>query len=72
MAGATLQLIRDDGVRVPAFRINPLHRSGTVRAALSVMVAEADTAFAHRLLFTMQDGSRVVAKARAARAKVGV
>jgi hypothetical protein len=62
----SLQLVRADGVRIPPFRVNPLHSSSLIGAAMRVMVAEAGTPFAHDLLFIMQDGSRVTAKPKAA------
>jgi hypothetical protein len=64
MTVSTYQLLRDDGTPIPAFRAPPATRDSAVRAALSVMVAEAAGPFSHRLLFVMADGSRVVAKPR--------
>jgi len=61
---ASYQLIRFDGVRIPPIKAMPSTREAQVRAALSVMISEARTAFAHRLLFVMDDGTRVIAKPR--------
>lgn len=60
MTVASLQLLLDDGRKGPL--IKPSAR--TVDAAINVMVAEARTPWAHRLLFIMADGSAVVAKVR--------
>lgn len=68
MKPVSLQLVRKDGVRIPPFRINPLHGSSLIGAAMNIMVSEAGTPYDHDLLFIMADGSRVVAKPKVGRA----
>jgi hypothetical protein len=61
-AVASLQLDFYDGHQSGVIR--PGKDGAAVTAALSVMISEAPTPFAHKLRFRMADGSLVVAKPR--------